>query len=136
MDDNLSVNVEGNLDEFKGGEGIQISEDTKYEYASNLETPSIRLEDPGIGKTVLIRAFDFKINPNIKEIPLTKQEIFNHHARQIQTILWADGLKPLEDIAPRVILNEKDGFYHIFVSCEAKLSTVFADTPRPLNQQL
>ena len=85
------IDVEG---ELKPGEGVQIDQDTKYEYGSRLETEGIPLIDPGEGKIVSIRVFDFKMNPALKDFPIDKQLIFNTHAKQISTILWGDGLKP------------------------------------------
>jgi len=133
----MDVNVEGDLNNFRGGDGIQVFEDTKYDYAADLSTPTTPLIDPQTGKTVVIRAFNFQMNPEFfKGMPVDNQELFNHHARQIQTVLWADGLRPLDEVPPRVIINVKNGLYHIFVPCEARLSTVFADKPRNLSAQI
>lgn len=131
----MDVNVEGDLNELKAGNGISIG-DTKYEYAADLHAENAPLVDPATGKTVLIRAFNFQINPELKDFDIDKQELFNHHARQIQTLLWADGLQPMSDIPPRVIINIEKSVYNIFVACESRLSTVFADKPRALTQQL
>ena len=127
------IDVEG---ELKPGEGVQIDQDTKYEYGSRLETEGIPLIDPGEGKIVSIRVFDFKMNPALKDFPIDKQLIFNTHAKQISTILWGDGLKPLESNPPRVIIDRKRGSYQIFVPCEARLGVGFVDKPVNLTQEL
>jgi len=122
--------------ELKAGSGVTIG-DTKYEYGADLHTDGTPLMDPATGKTLSIRLFQFKMNPEmIKEFPTEGQVLFNAHAKQIGTMLWADGLIPLDSVPPRVIINKKDFIYQIFVPCEARLSTVFAERPKSLAEQL
>lgn len=131
---NNKISVEGDLRELKPGDGVN-----GYEYGSNLETEGVRLVDPAEGRTVSIRVFEFKMNldPKIrKNFPRDGQILFNAHAKQISTILWGDGLVPLDSVAPRVIINKKKGSYQIFVPCEAKLSTFFTEKPKSLSEQL
>lgn len=130
------IDVEG-LEDLKPGTGIEVG-DTKYEYASELSTDGVPLIDPGTGKTIAIRVFTFKINPEkVKEInKVNKQLIFNNHVKQITTILWGDGLRPLEEVAPRVIINKRKGIYQIFVACEARLNTVWGEKPNNLSELL
>lgn len=117
--------------------GIQISEDTTYDYGADLETDKAPIIDKGVGKQVLIREFLFKLNPEIKDAEnIDRQTLFNAHAKQITTLLWGDGLSPLESNPPRVIIDIKKGVYHIFVPCVAKLGTTFADKTRNLSEEL
>lgn len=129
------VDIEG---ELKAGDGIKVSDDTKYEYGADLATDGAPVIDPGTGKAVSIRLFEFKMNPQLVEssLPLDKQEIFNAHAKQISTIMWADGLAPLDTVAPRVIIDMKRERYLIFVPCEARIGTTFAELPKNLSQEL
>lgn len=129
------IDIEG---ELKPGTGVDIGDNTKYEYASQLETDNVPLIDPGGGGVVVIRVFTFKMNPERKHFP-GKQRLFNTHAKQIETILWGDGLRPLESNPPRVIINSKDGFYQIFVPCIAAKGVVFSEkdrNPELLHKQL
>ena len=124
--------------ELTPGEGIQIDKDTKYEYASELSTDGVQLIDPGGGPVNTIRVFTFKKNPEKKYLP-SKQTIFNGHAKQIEHILWGDGLRPLENVSPRVILNNKKGIYQIFIACEAAKGVLFSEkdrNPELLHKQL
>ena|SRR3990167_431269 len=124
--------------ELTPGEGIRIDDDTKYEYASELATDGVKLIDPGGGPVNTIRVFTFKKNPEKKYLP-SKQALFNSHAKQIEHILWGDGLRPLESVAPRVILNNKSGVYQIFVTCEAAKGVLFSEkdrNPELLHKQL
>ena len=110
------IDVNG-LENLKPGDGVQIDKDTKYEYGSQLETEGVPLIDPGGGPVNVIRVFHFKMNPmnpGRKEKFDNKQAIFNTHSKQIQTILWGDGLRPLENVSPRVIIDGKRRSYQIF----------------------
>ena len=129
------VDVKG---ELTAGEGVQIDDNTKYEYASELSTDGVPLIDPGGGPVNVIRVFNFKMNPDRKHFP-GKQALFNTHAKQIETILWGDGLRPLENVPPRVILNNKQGSYQIFVPCGAAKGVIFSEgdrNPELLHKQL
>lgn len=124
------VDVEG---EIKPGTGVE-----GYEYASQLETDTTPLIDPGGGGVVVIRVFTFKMNPERQHFP-GKQALFNSHAKQIETVLWGDGLRPLESNPPRVILNSKKGFYQIFIPCIAAKGVIFSEkdrNPELLHKQL
>lgn len=129
------VNIEG-LENLKPGEGVKVDEETKYEYGATLESDKAQIIDQGIGKKVLIRIFEFTMNPLLKNMPIDRQDLFNNHAKQIATILWGDGLRPLDSIPPRVILDREKNIYRIFVTCEAKTGTMFADKTRNLSEEL
>jgi hypothetical protein len=105
-------------------------------YGASLDTKSDPLMDPGTGKKMVIRSFDFEINPEAEGFPDDKQELFNHHAKQIQTILWGDGLKPYEDVAPKLTIDSKRMSYRIVVVAEPRTGTVVAESPKTLNQLL
>ena len=127
-----------NVEELKPGDGIQIDKDTKYEYASDLKTDNVPLVDPGGGGVVVIRVFNFKMNPERKHFP-GKQALFNSHAKQIEHTLWGDGLRPLESNSPRVIIDSKKGFYQIMVPCIAAKGVFFSErdrNPELLHKQL
>lgn len=121
--------------ELVAGEGVMVG-DTKYEYGADLDSDKAPLVDLGIGKAVLVRLFEFKMNPLIKQVEMDKQALFNSHAKQIATLLWADGLVPLDENAPRVIIDNKKEVYQIFVPCQAKAGAVFADAPKNLSEEL
>ena len=123
------------LAELKPGEGVDIG-DTKYDYGANLNIEGIPLIDPGTGQTVSIRTFGFKMNPTkMKNLP-DKQTLFNSHAKQISTILWGDGLIPLEEVAPRVMIDVKKHMYRFFIPCKARLSVSFMEKPKNLTEEL
>lgn len=102
---------------------------------NTLEVKSDPLIDAGVGKPYILRCFEFRINPLVKQTP-TRQELFNHHWRQIQSMLWADGLKAYEAVNPRIIVGKQS--YRIFVTAEPRLSNGIAislgEKPRTLQQ--
>ncbi len=70
--------------------------------ANQIETESIRVQDPGVGVATVLRHFFFKRAPMSARLPRpSKLDILNQNKRLIETTLWADGLiiredKPLE----------------------------------------
>lgn len=128
-----TIDIEGDINELDTSNKIE-----GYEYGASMSTEGVRLEDPGTGKTNTIRVFEFKMNPDPmirKNFPDT-QTLFNAHAKQIMTILWGDGLRPLEGVPPRVIINKKTRSYQIFVPAEANNANTFNEKPLALNKQL
>lgn len=78
-------------------------------------------EDTGHGKAIVIRSFDFKANPNaFKERTPSKQELFNAHAKQIEVILWKDGLEVMPDVTPQLMLSKRREGYRIVVGAEPR----------------
>ena len=102
-------------------------------YADSVEAKSTPLIDPGVGKPMFIRQFEFAFKPGLPSKP-TKQELFNQHWPQIRTILWGDGLVANEDVDPRVLIGKKD--YKIILLCEPKFGVLVADKPHNLTQLL
>lgn len=82
---------------------------------NQVETKPVQMVDPGKGKAWILRTFTFGINPAVKEIP-TKQQLFNSHVKQIEMMLWGDGLKFVYEVPPRIQVTKK--FYKIFVLAE------------------
>lgn len=86
--------------------------------AGQAETESqTKLEaDTGHGQTAIIRQFKFKTNPQtFRNHPPTKQELFNAHLKQIEILLWQDGLKIMTDVEPTLTLSKRKQFYTITV---------------------
>ena len=126
------IDIKG-LENLKPGEGVE-----GYEYGSQLETDGMPLIDPGGGGVNVIRVFSFKMSPDRKYFP-GKQALFSAHTKQIETILWGDGLRPLDSVPPRVIIDNKKGLYQIFVPCGAAKGVIFSQkdrNPELLHKQL
>lgn len=93
------------------------AENFKWDAAKAEATSETHLEDDtGHGGVAIIRQFTFKTNPQkFREAPPTKQELFNAHLKQIEILLWQDGMKIMTNVEPRLTLNKKKTQYTIFV---------------------
>lgn len=125
------ISVE-NADKLTPGTGVE-----GYEYGSDLQTEGVPVMDPGVGKTISIRVFDFKMDPlKAKNFNVDQQTLFNTHASQIKTILWADGLIPMEQASPRVVIHKKKKMYQILIACEPRLHQTIIEKPQSLTKLL
>lgn len=93
--------------------------DVKWE-AQQMEVHSDVIKDPGKGDPLLLRTFEFKLNPNLpKELVFSKQDLFNYHQKQIEVLLWGDGLQAVNEIKkPKVQISKTQKKYRIFVLCK------------------
>src|SRR3990167_3407185 len=71
--------------------GVKAGKEGWYGFETQTK-PSDPMIDPGTGKPYVLRTFEFAKNPAFKAKTITKQELFNLHWRQIQALLWGDGL--------------------------------------------
>ncbi len=68
-----------------------------------LEAHADPINDPGLGQGVVVRNFFFKSPPRQQgQTRPSKQDIIAGHKHIMGTMLWADGLVPLEDKAVRL----------------------------------
>lgn len=95
---------------------------THYDVKQGEVHSDIHLEDDeGSGKTIVIRSFDFKANPEaFRQHTPSKQELFSAHAKQIEILLWEDGLEVMPDVNPQVILSKRRTGYRIVVGAEPR----------------
>lgn len=91
--------------------------------------------DVGVGNPIVIRCFEFKMNPEIfKQNPPTKQELFNHHHKGIEMALFRDGLKVVPEINPRMVFNEKSLKYAIFIGAMPMKGFILQERPQTLSE--
>lgn len=121
---------QGSTFEASGEEGKWVGQ----EVATNADD-AVPLVDPGTGKTLVLRIFQFAFNPEFllkKNQVVNKQDIFNSHWHQMRIELWKDGLVPREDVDPRVVLGRKG--YRIFILSEPRLRTTVVEKPQTLQE--
>lgn len=88
------------------GETLQAESKTKLE------------EDLGTGQKVVIRFFEFGANPlAFKDYKPTEQQLFDHHRKGIESLLWRDELQPYQEIAPRIMFSKNKTHYRIIITC-------------------
>ncbi len=116
--------------DYKGQEFIMEKGKETWS-GQELATKSDPIIDPGTGKALVLRVFEFGMNPDYKGRRPCKQDIFNMHWRQLSTILWSDGLVPKEDLNPRLEFI-KGNKYQIFLLCKPRSGTMIAEKPKTL----
>ena len=105
-------------------------------YPQQVSTDGVPMVDAGIGRPLILRTFEFSINPvteaklKEKNITVTKQDLFNQHWPQIRALIWSDGLVANQEVDPRVIVGKTR--YRIFILCEPKFRNLVADRPTTL----
>lgn len=116
--------------------------------ASQAQTQSSPIFDPGVGEALIIRSFTFFFNPETKQkikqkkmAPPTRQELFNSVWPQIRVMLWGDGMVAIEEeLTPPRLLIRKNKFV-VSLLCKARTkSTGIKETiinkPKTLNEYL
>ncbi len=105
-------------------------------YGTELKSDATPIIDPASGKPAIIRMFDFRMDKSIRRFEATKQQVFSAHSKQILTLLWADGLRPIEGVNPRVSIDTRKRTYKIVVAAEPRLHQTVIETPNSLNDVL
>lgn len=111
-------------------------QDTSWDVKKGEVHSDTKLEDDkGEGRAVIIRAFDFKANPETfhQHIP-TRQELFNAHYKQIEVSLMVDGMKVFDEVAPRVMLSKDKTGYRIMVGALPARGHLLHTKPQTLTQ--
>lgn len=112
-------------------------DETNWNDISKVEAKSeTHLEDDaGVGDAAIIRMFEFGANPQaFKEHLPTKQELFNHHLKQIEITLWQDGMKIMTDVEPKLNINKAQTKYRIFVGAKPMKGHILSEKPQTLSQ--
>lgn len=91
-------------------------------------------DDKGTGKPYVIRFFDFGVNlETFKQHKPTAQELFNSHRKGIESLLWRDGLKPVQEVEPRLMFSKNNRYYRFVITCEP---SYLVDKPKTLSELL
>lgn len=127
-----------NVNKFGGTDHLGQTKMDGFDHSvDSVEAQSTtRLEDDiGSGDAAIIRMFEFAMNPEVfKQVPPTKQELFNAHHKGIEMALYRDGLKILDGVNPRLVVNEAKGRYQIFVGAKPRKGYLLQEKPQTLTQ--
>lgn len=99
-------------------------------YGKENQTDEKLMHDQGTGKPIVIRLFEFKFPPTLKELPTKEQILTPEYIKQVQTQLWADSLRLVME--PRVVID-KEGC-KIFAPCEARAGANFIEEPKTIQE--
>lgn len=105
---------------------MNIEKSDKADWSkSEVEAQSKPITEDFGGDPRVIRQYWFSFNPaTIDQIkrgeikPPTHQELFNAHAKQIEIMLWGDGLVFDTDHEPRLVVGKKK--YKIIIACKLR----------------
>lgn len=105
------------------GEEVTAHSDTKIE------------SDLGIGQAIVIRFFEFAANQDTFKLHKpTAQELFNSHKNGIMAMLWKDGLKPFNEVEPKLMFSKSKKNYRFILTCVPNETLV--EKPQTLSQLL
>lgn len=91
-------------------------------------------DDKGEGGPVILRVFEFAANPAaFREHKPTKQELFSHHAKGIEAMLWSDGLRVVHEHDPKISVNRRKTKYRIFVAATPARGHLLHASPQTLS---
>lgn len=110
--------------------------DHDYEVSTAEAQSETKLEDDvGHGAAIVIRCFKFGINAEaFRQHQPSKQELFNSHHKGIEIALWRDGLTVWPDINPRIVVDEINGTYEIFVGAKPARGHLLHQKPLTLSE--
>lgn len=118
------------------GKSKSVHTDTNYDVKSiEAESQTKLEEDVGYGNALVIRMFEFRVDPLVfyQHMPTT-QELFNSHYKGIELTLWKDGLKVIPEVNPRIVVDEQNGTYQIFVGAAPAKGHLLKEQPQTLSQ--
>lgn len=99
-------------------------------YGKNDQTDENLMHDTGKGEAIVIRHFEFSLDPTLK-VPPTKEQILTpEYVKHLSTLLWADSLRLVME--PRVEIT-KDKIL-IFAPCQARTGASFTEEPKLLQE--
>lgn len=99
-------------------------------YGREDRTEDSLMHDKGKGESVVIRLFEFKFRPDLETLPTKEQILTPEYIKQLNTLLWADGLRIV--LEPRLEIK-KEGC-KIFVPCQPTIGNSFLEEPKLLQE--
>lgn len=97
-------------------------------YGNNEETDKSLMNDKGTGEPIVIRHFEFNLNPELKTPPTKDQILTPEYVKHLQILLWADSLRMV--LEPRVEITKEKIL--VFVPCQARTGATFTEAPKTI----
>ncbi len=105
------------------GQTVQVESDTHLE------------DDHGTGEHVIIRTYEFAANPlQFGQRTPDYQELFDSHKKGIAALLWQDGLTPVPEIDPKIVISKNQDRYFIMVTARPSLGQSVLDKSQTLSE--
>lgn len=133
-----SIREEGLIDGFKSelSGNTSVHKDVPWDLQSlEVESKTKLEDDEGHGTATVIRMFEFRANPiAFASYQPSFQELFNTHYKGIETALWKDGLKVRDDVNPRIVVDQAQDTYKIFVGASPARGHLLNERPKTLQE--
>lgn len=88
------------------------------------------LHDNGTGEKVLLRLFEFKLNPTLTVLPTKEQILTPEYLKQLRVQLWADGLRLVME--PEVRIDKES--CKIFAPCVPSIGNNFIEESKTIQE--
>lgn len=99
-------------------------------YGKEDRTEEKLMHDRGTGEPIVIRLFEFRLDPSIKELPNKEQILTPEYIKYLQTQLWGDALRLVME--PRVVIDKES--IKIFAPCQPTTGNSFLEEPKTLQE--
>lgn len=99
-------------------------------YGKKDQTEETLMHDIGKGEPIVIRLFEFELNPALKELPTEEQILTPEYLKDLNIQLWGDALRMVDK--PRVSIDKQK--CRIFVPCQAKTGSTLLEDPKLLQE--
>ena len=108
----------------------EVGIDAHTWYGKEDRTDEKLMHDRGVGETITIRLFEFRLSPTLENLPTKEQILTPEYLKHLKTQLWADGLRLVME--PRVIIDKES--CKIFAPCQASIGNNFIEAPKTIQE--
>lgn len=99
-------------------------------YGKEEQTQDSSIHDTGKGSGIVIRQFEFQFPPTLETIPTKEELLTPQYLKDLQTQLWADGLRLV--LEPRISISKEKCI--VFATCQATTGNSFLEEPKLLQE--
>lgn len=99
-------------------------------YGKEDQTEGSLMHDTGKGEAIIIRHFEFKLNPALKELPTAEQLLTPEYIKDLNIQLWADGFRLI--MKPRVSITKDT--VRVFAPCQPVSGATILEEPKLLQE--
>lgn len=100
-------------------------------YGKEDRTEETLMHDKGKGDVVSMRLEEYQLNPELLKNPPTEEQVLTpQYIKDLQTRLWADGLRMV--MKPRLSIDK--GFMRIITPCQATSGNTILEDPKLLQE--
>ena len=106
--------------------------DVKW-YPTEVETEGVKIEDPGMGRPIILRNFEFRYPLTLKRKPSKDQIFTKDYLKYLNNLLWIDEMELIQE--PKIVFYKKG--FRIFCTCQAKRGSLlpsYVEGPKPLEK--